>query len=149
MTSPIALGQSEDVVVRIERASLTRGLTYHVESFKLAPDGVPRLFVRAYWTAAGEARTGLTLWIRFDGRTFTVERADARVSELARFEEMFWPNVASNALAAGQLVAVVPDSDGWAFVVLANVGYESRSVVVWKYSPDGPVTTGVQYSTGC
>jgi hypothetical protein len=124
-------------------------LVYHLEAFRLAPDDATRLFVRAHWALNGQARTGLTLWIRFDGRTFVVERSNASVSRYAQFDEMFTANVAENAATAGLLLSVVPAADGWAYMILAHVGYESRAVTVWKYSPHGPLDTGIVLASGC
>ena len=124
-------------------------LVYHLEAFKLAPDDDTRLFVRAHWALSGAAMTGMTLWIRFDGHTFVVERTDAGVSRLARFDEMFRPNVAESPAAAGMLLNVIPGVDGWARLIFGYVGYESRGVTVSKYTPQGPIDIGVRHGSGC
>lgn len=126
-------------------------LVYHVETCKLAPDAAVRLYVRAFWTLDGVAQTGLTLWMRFDGSRFTVERSNAGVSRMAQFWEMtiFGSNLAEQPEHAGMLLNVIPAPDGWAYVIIGQMGYESMAVTVCKYSPDGPVETGIGYSHGC
>jgi hypothetical protein len=126
-------------------------LVTHVEAFRLAPDDEPRLYVRAFWASRGVAQTGLTLWIRDDGKRFHVERSNAAVSRLAHFGELqtFGSNVAEIPAYAGMLLNVIPSSDGWAYIIMGYRGYESMSVTVWKYSPDGPRDTGIAYSHGC
>jgi hypothetical protein len=126
-------------------------LMYHLEAFKLAPDTDVRLYVRAYWALDGAAQTGLTLWLRFDGSRFIVERSNAGVSRMAQFREMriFGPNIAEQPGHAGMLLNVIPAPDGWAYIIMAQSGYESSAVTVYKYSPYGPVETGIVDSHGC
>lgn len=127
-------------------------LAYHVEAFRLAPDGDARLYVRAHWAIGGSAERGLTLWIRYAaGRRFQVERSDAAVSRLAPY--LAQKEVALDSAArpefAGTLLNVIPAPDGWAYVVIGQRGYESFGVSVWKYSPAGPLDTGIAYGYGC
>ena len=82
-------------------------------------------------------------------RTFVVERTDAGVSQLARFDEMFRPNVAESPAAAGLLLNVIPGADGWARLIFGYVGYESRGVTVSQYTPQGPIAIGVLHGSGC
>jgi hypothetical protein len=126
-------------------------LAYHVEAFRAAPDGDPRLFVRAYWTVGARSQTGLTLWIRFDGTSFSVERSDASVSRFARYAEAksMGLDIAARPEYAGTLLNVIPAADGWAYLITGGRGYESAGVSVWKYSPLGPQSTGVRYGYGC
>jgi len=126
-------------------------LTYHVEAFRVAPDGATRLFVRAYWVIGPRAQTGLTLWIRFDGTSFSVERSDAGVSRFAQYAEAkeMGLDFAAQPEYAGALLNVIPAADGWAYLIMGVRGYESAGVSVWKYSPFGPQDTGVRYGYGC
>lgn len=126
-------------------------LAYHVEAFRVAPDGDTRLFVRAYWAIGPRAQTGLTLWIRFDGASFSVERSDAGVSRFARYGEAknMGLDIAARPEYAGTLLNVIPAGDGWSYLIMGERGYESAGVSVWKYSPVGPEDTGVQYAYGC
>ena len=127
-------------------------LVYHVEAFKLAPDGDARLYVRAHWVMGAMAERGVTLWIRHAaGRAFQVERSDAAVSRLAPY--LVKKDVGTDSAArpefAGTLLNVIPSPDGWAYVVMGRRGYESFGVSVWKYSPAGPLDTGIGYGYGC
>jgi hypothetical protein len=126
-------------------------LVYHSEAFSLAPDGNPRLYVRAYWRVGESVQTGLTLWLRFEGQHFFVEHTDASVSRLARYLELkeFGIDLAAKPEFAGMLLNVIPSADGWAFVIMGRRGYESTGVSVWKYSPVGPRDTGLRYVYGC
>ena len=127
-------------------------LVYHVEAFKLAPDDDARLYVRAHWVMGARAERGLTLWIRHvAGRTFHVERSDAAVSRLAPYLAKMdvGPDSAARPEFAGTLLNVIPAPDGWAYVVMGRRGYESFGVSVLKYSPAGPLDTGIAYGYGC
>ena len=123
----------------------------HIEAFMLAPDAQPRLYVRAYWQVGSIAQTGMTLWLRFDGRHFSVEQADASASWAARVAEMqsTGSDIAARPEYAGMLLNVIPASDGWAYLIMGVRGYERMQVSVMKYSPNGPRDTGIGYSYGC
>jgi len=126
-------------------------LVYHVEAFKLAPDDDARLYVRAHWVMGATAERGLTLWVHHAGRTFQVERSDAAVSRLAPYlaKKDVGLDIAARPEFAGTLLNVIPSPDGWAYVVMGRRGYESFGVSVWKYSPAGPLDTGIAYGYGC
>jgi hypothetical protein len=125
-------------------------LVDHIEPFMLAPDAQPRLYVRAYWQVGPIAQAGMTLWLRFDGRNFSVEQADASVSRSARAAEMqsSGTDIAARPEYAGMLLNVIPASDGWAYLIMGMRGYESVKVSVMKYSPNGPRDTGIGYTYG-
>ena len=124
-------------------------LVYHVEAFRVAPDADPRLFVRAYWALHGVARTGLILWIRFDGSRFVVERTDAHVSRYAGLDTFFGSAPAARPDLGGMLLNVIPAEDGWAYILMGDAVYEAAGITVWKYSPFGPVSMGLEYVHGC
>ena len=51
------------------RDALARGagtLTYDAQPYRLTPDGVPSIFVRAIWRAAGRQAFAAALWLRAD-----------------------------------------------------------------------------------
>jgi hypothetical protein len=126
-------------------------LVDHIEAFMLAPDAQARLYVRAYWQVGSIAQAGMTLWLRFDGRNFSVEQADASVSRSARAGELqsLGSDIAARPEYAGMLLNVIPASDGWAYLIMGVRGYERMQVSVMKYSPNGPRDTGIGYSYGC
>ncbi len=126
-------------------------LIYHVEAFTLAPDQNPRLYVRAHWKVGARAQTGLTIWLRFDGRRFSVEQTEASGSRLARYLEFkdLGSQLAAQPEYAGMLLNVIPAADGWAYLIIGRRSYEGAGVSVWKNSPAGPRDTGIAYGYGC
>jgi hypothetical protein len=123
-------------------------LVDHIEAFMLAPDAQARLYVRAYWQVGSIAQAGMTLWLRFDGRNFSVEQAGAY--NFARYAELqsLGSDIAARPEYAGMLLNVIPASDGWAYLIMGMRGYESIKVSVMKYSPNGPRDTGIGYTYG-
>jgi hypothetical protein len=73
------------------------------------------------------------------------------VSRLAPYlaEKDVGPDSAARPEFAGTLLNVISSADGWAYVVMGRRGYESFDVSVWKYSPAGPLDTGIAYGYGC
>ena len=125
-------------------------LSFDVQSYRVAPDGDPRLYVRAHWTVGRKTATELSLWMRWNGTRAVVEQTDAWLSKFASYAEAkSIGSVAANPEFAGLVLNIVPAADGWAYVIVGRRGYESVSVSVLKYSPDGPRDTGVAYSYGC
>jgi len=126
-------------------------LVYHVEPYRLAPDQDVRLYVRAHWALDRQAFFGMTFWIRFDGRTFTIEQTDASVARFAMYAEGKWMGsaLAADPGSAGTLLNVAPSPDGWAYVIVGQRGYEGFGVTVLKYSPDGPLPAFIHYGAGC
>ena len=123
-------------------------LVTHVEAYRLAPDRDPRFYVRAHWTVAGASHVGMTLWIRFDGHRFTVERTDATVTLRSHYGSEGIGDLTAPR-AGGSLLNVIPSGDGWAYLIEDSFGYEAAEIAVWKYGPDGPMETGIAWGTGC
>jgi hypothetical protein len=125
-------------------------LTYHVETFALAPDGFPRLYVRAYWTVGARSQIGMTLWMRRDGENFAVEHTDTSITTASRMMELKEDlRLAANSHYAGILLNVVPADDGWAYLLMGQGGYEYWGVSALKYTPLGPMPTGIHWGHGC
>jgi len=143
LQAPAVTGEDREVMAGRAR------LVTHIETYRLAPDGDARFYVRAHWTVAGQSHVGMTLWIRFDGRRFTVERTDANVTLQAHHGEEGIGNLAASPLATGALLNVIAASDGWAYLIENFGGYESDAIVLRRYTADGPVETGVFWATGC
>jgi hypothetical protein len=122
--------------------------SYHIEGFKLAPDDDVRLYVRAYWTPSPPP-VGITLWLRFDGKSFIVEGTDARVSRFALMRETKDFDLGGSPEYGGVILNVVPARDGWALILQGATGYEGKGVSLLKYSPVGPRNTGVGFGYGC
>jgi hypothetical protein len=126
-------------------------IRYDVQRFRGGPDNDVRLFVRARWAAAGSQHwIGLSLWLRAHGDDFLVEAIDASATRFAEMpESRVFETVVGNPVFAGVILNVVPAADGWASVIVGRRGYESRSADVLKYSPDGPIATGVAVWEAC
>ena len=121
-------------------------LTYDIQSFRLAPDGVLLHFVRAEWFVRQQQGFAASLWLRGEqpGDVFDTNLAPA--SWLRMFE--FQGKVAREHL--GLVLNVFDrDHDGWGEVLLARGGYESMELSVLEYSPTGFQPTGVEFGFGC
>jgi hypothetical protein len=123
-------------------------LTYHVEAFKVAPDGATRLFVRAHWIVGRRSQTGIRLWIRSEKGRFVVESSDASVSEASLYGDSELGLDVAARPASGSLLNVIRARNGWSYVIMGFQGYEGFGVALSKYTPDGPQDVGVGYSCG-
>jgi hypothetical protein len=133
-------------------ARLARGegaLTFDVQAFRLTPDGDPRLFVRARWSAAGYVAYALSAWVRMSN-TLVAEDTNpwfSRAMRMGEFQQ--WP-VTDRSLG---LVLNVHDldGDGRAEILFTTEGYENLSVDLLGYPQmTGPrKVTLVNYSDGC
>jgi hypothetical protein len=121
-------------------------LTYDIQSFRLAPDGVLLHFVRAEWFVRQQQGFAASLWLRGEqpGDVFDTNLAPA--SWLRMFE--FQGKVAREHL--GLVLNVFDrDHDGWGEVLLARGGYESMNLSLLEYSLTGFQPTGIGYGFGC
>ena len=133
-------------------ARLARGegaLTFDVQPFRLTPDGEPRLFVRARWSAAGYVAYVLSAWMRVS-TTLVAEDTNpwfSRAMRMGEFQQ--WP-VSDRSLGLVLNVHDI-DGDGGAEILFALEGYENLSVELVGYPHmTGPrKTTLVTYSDGC
>jgi len=121
-------------------------LTYDVQSFRLAPDGVPLHFVRAEWKVRGRQGFAASLWLRGDESLELIETNLRPASWLRMFE--FQGEVSREHLG---LVLNVFDrnQDGWGEVLFAFGGYESLSLSLFEYSATGFHPTGIEFAHGC
>jgi hypothetical protein len=128
--------------------ALARGagtLTYDAQPYRLTPDGVPSIFVRAIWRAAGRQAFATAVWLRAD--TGDTLWKNLRPAHWIGMYEFHRGGVHQEQLG---LVLNVVDSngDGWAEIVFAQLGYESVNVtLIDMRSGFAPVGTG--YSYGC
>jgi hypothetical protein len=127
--------------------ALARGagtLTYDAQPYRLTPDGVPAIFVRAIWRAAGRQAFAAAVWLRADtGEILWKNMRPAAWIGMYEFQR----GVLHEQLG---LVLNVVDSngDGWAEIVFAQMGYESVGVSLLDVrSAFEPVGSG--YSYGC
>jgi hypothetical protein len=121
-------------------------LSYDIQSFRLAPDGVLLHFVRAEWAVQRRQGFAASLWLRGEQPVEVIQTNLRPASWLRMFE--FQNNVRREHL--GLVLNVFDrDHDGWGEVLLAQGGYESMSISLLKYSPAGFQPTSVEYTYGC
>jgi hypothetical protein len=121
-------------------------LTYDIQSFRFAPDGVLLHFVRAEWTVRGRQGFAASLWLRGEQSVEVIQTNLRPASWLRMFE--FGGRVAREH--EGLVLNIFDrNHDGWGEVLLAQGGYESMSISLLEYSPTGFQPTGIEYAFGC
>jgi hypothetical protein len=148
-SSPVAYHRSWARQQQAVDEAMQRGrgrLTYDIQSFRLAPDGVLLHFVRAEWTVRQRQGFAASLWLRGEHPVEVIDTNLQPASWLRMFE--FQGRVAREHLG---LVLNVFDRthDGWGEVLIARGGYESMSLSLLEYSPAGFQPTGIAYDYGC
>ena len=125
-------------------------LSYDFQAFQLAPDGLPRVFVRARWMSDGDASQAFLkdMWLRI-GPTVSLEHNDQDgtrnmwmvrgVEGTESFELSYLPTV----------VNVFDKSDGYADVLIYSPGYEGYSITLYRYTAAGLSPTTILNSDGC
>ena len=129
-------------------AALARGegrLTYDAQSYRLTPDGVPRVFVRARWHVGSRLGFAAAFWVREDSGEIVWQ--NLRPASWLRMR-LFQGEIHTSQL--GLVLNVVDrDRDGWAEVIFLQGGYEGVGVEVLDVSDDGLKPAGISYSYGC
>jgi len=121
-------------------------LTYDIQSFRLASDGVPLHFVRAEWAVRGRQGFAASLWLRGEQPVEVIQANLRPASWLRMFE--FEGRITREH--QGLVLNIFDrDHDGWGEVLLAQGGYESMSISLLEYSPTGFQPTGIEYAFGC
>ena len=121
-------------------------LSYDIQSFRFAPDGVLLHFVRAEWTVRRRQGFAVSLWLRGEQPVEVIQTNLRPASWLRMFE--FQGRV--DREQEGLILNIFDrDHDGWGEVLLAQGGYESMSISLLEYSPAGLQPTGIQYAYGC
>jgi hypothetical protein len=148
-SSPVAYHRSWARQQQAVDEAMQRGrgrLTYDIQSFRLAPDGVLLHFVRAEWTVRQRQGFAASLWLRGEHPVEVIDTSLQPASWLRMFE--FQGRVAREHLG---LVLNVFDlnHDGRGEVLIARGGYESMSLSLLEYSPTGFQPTGIAYDYGC
>ena len=122
-------------------------LSYDRKTFRISPDGVPRLYVRAKWTLDEKTVFLLGAWFR-SGDELTVEATDVGASHTLRTPEfqrmdldLDWLDDVYNVFDH--------DDDGWGELLKDRRGYESYGFELFEYSEDGPSGPLASYSYGC
>jgi hypothetical protein len=109
-------------------------LDYDVHSYRLTPDGVPRLFVRARWKLAGTPVFLITAWFKADTQPVLLS-SDASWSEAMREGDA--PASLGDRLDFQTILNEFDaDHDGWAELLIHS--YDA-------HSPQGGVTTIAPY----
>ncbi len=121
-------------------------LRYDVQAFQLAPDRVPVLFVRAEWLVGGRQGFAASLWLRGSEPIEVLETNIGPATWLRG--SLFRGGVAPSHM--GLILNVLDrDGDGWGEVLLSWEGYESRSISLLEYSPEGFQRAAITLSGGC
>jgi hypothetical protein len=126
---------------------LARGagtLKYETQVYHLTPDGVPSVFVRAIWHAAGRQAFAAAVWMRAD--TGEIIWKNVRPASWIGMWE-FHRGVDLTQL--GLVLNVVDtNGDGWAEILFAQIGYEGIGVSVLDVRTSfEPIGAG--YGYGC
>jgi len=124
-------------------------LRFDYQTFRLTPDGDPRLFVRAWWRIDRNQVYAVVAWIRVS-RTLTIDYTDASASRWMRFGEFRSQRLDNSNL--GLVLSVFDlDGDGQAEILMSVTGYESRNLDLFVYprSPESSPVKITTYSDGC
>jgi hypothetical protein len=148
-SSPVAYHRSWARQQQAVDEAMQRGrgkLTYDIQSFRLAPDGVLLHFVRAEWAVGQRQGFAASLWLRGE-QPIEVIDTNLRPASWLRMSE-FEGHVAREHL--GLILNVFDrNHDGWGEVLVARGGYESMRLSLLEYSPTGFQATGIEYGYGC
>jgi len=125
-------------------------INFDVQPFRLTPDGLPRLFVRAIWNVDGKSAFLMTAWVR-TAPVFQIESADFHAAE-----QQFWLSFKLDGPAElsslGEVLSIADvDRDGLAEIVMLYQYYEGISIEVSKYPPAEPGGAEViaRFGAGC
>ena len=89
----------------------------------------------------------MVAWTRLASSGFAIESADAWQ---AKWVAARWPETISHDPAEMFFVLnVIPATDGWAYVIFGNRGYEDVGIRIYRYSPEGFIEIGTPYAAGC
>ena len=121
------------------------GKSKDAQPFRLTPDGVPLIFVRAQWRVGSRQAFAASFWIRSD--TGAIVWKNLRPAAWLRMFE-FQGEIGTTLL--GLVLNVVDrDRDGWAEVIFLQGGYESITVDLHAISSSGFKPAGISYAYGC
>ncbi len=122
-------------------------LSYDRKTFRISPDGVPRLYVRAKWTLDDKTVFLLGAWFR-SGDEPAVEATDVGASHTLRTPE--FQRMDFDLDSVDDIFNVFDhDSDGWGELLKERRGYESYGFELFEYSEDGLGSPLASYSYGC
>jgi hypothetical protein len=132
-----------------EKLGIAEGkLGYDTQAFQLAPDGMPRLFVRARWMIDGKAAFLLSLWLRA-GPDPVVEQVDAREAKVMRMREFIDANYWELANLGTILNVFDRHHDGHGELLIYSPGYEGYDIHLFRYTEAGLVPTNIAHGGGC
>ena len=113
-------------------------LTYDVQSVRIS--GSLRYYVKAQWTIEGSARFLMTAWVLPD---LSIESADSSMSKLLHMLDFEHYNLSLKDLP--KILNVFSDGR----LLVTDEGYESFSISLYRYTPEGLQKTGVTFGYGC
>lgn len=125
-------------------------IRFDVQAFRVTPDGLPRLFVRAGWTLDGKTVFLMSAWLR-TAPIMQIEGADVHSAEDQFWEDFNFDGPMDPSTPVEILNVVDVDRDGLAEIVMLYQFYEGISIEVSKYPPARPGSGQViaKYGGGC
>jgi hypothetical protein len=141
---------------------LVRGegkLDYDVRAFRLTPDGVPRLFVRARWKLVNAPVFLMTAWFKSDSLTADSSKAGsgiassknasfpAKTSPILLSADSSWSSILREGQTTGDLGESLDfqtvlnefdaDDDGWAELLIHSDQGSATTISLYLYSDLG------------
>ena len=145
-----APGQRDPNRARIDAALVAGGgrLAYDVQAYRLGPDPAPVLFVRARWFVDSTLGFAAGFWLRVNaGGGVDVIDQDLVAASWLR---MPLSRGRVHDASIGLVLNVFDlDGDGWAEILVAREGYESVTMKLRKYQPQGFVDGDLEALQGC
>jgi len=119
-------------------------LDFDVRAYKLSPDGLPRLFVRARWMLANTPVFLMTSWFRQNSQAATNGSASQSDSLQLLFSDSSWSRMMREGEAHGSLgdgldFATIlnefdADHDGWAELLIHSDEGEATAITLYLYT---------------
>ena len=126
-------------------------LAYDRKTFRISPDGVPRLYVRAKWTLDPKTVFLLGAWFRSGhdpAVELTLESLDVGAAHTLRTPE--FQRMDFDLDSVDDVFNIFDhDNDGWGELLKERRGYESYGFDLFEYSEDGLGSSLASYSYGC
>lgn len=123
-------------------------LTYDMQAFRLSPDGLPRLFVRARWMVDHKRALLVSMWLRAGARVTaeTDEEGGARAMWLSKG---FYSEDEMVLSQLGEVLNVFDRPDGYGDVLVYIPGYEGYDIHLFRYTDAGLAATKISQGDGC
>ena len=125
-------------------------INFDVQAFRLTPDGLPRLFVRAVWNLDGKTVFLMSAWLR-TAPALEIEAADLHAAKQAVWLDFKYDGPMEPSYLGEVLNITDVDRDRFAEIVMLYHYYEGISIEISKYPPTGPGGAQViaKFGAGC